>query len=217
MILAIAALVLAPAVPQNVVLIADASPKVATVSSAGVDSELSPSLSASSTPALDLSIPEFDTSAFTYEPGRTTLALVAPVSSGPAAPDEPADPAVAPFIDAQATTPTHQGPTERQRKEWKVLTMASSGAAMFDAVTTREAVSAGAHELNPMLRPFASNNSIYAAIQVGPALLDYVGHRMLNSQHSWMRSTWWVPQTAGTAVSFFSGINNVAVRDSLIH
>ena len=32
-----------------------------------------------------------------------------------------------------------------------------------------------------MLRPFAANDSLYAAIQVGPLLLDYVGRRMMMS------------------------------------
>ena len=61
---------------------------------------------------------------------------------------------------------------ENRRKElmWKGLIIASSGAATFDAWSTRHAITtAGAQELNPLLRPFAGNASLYAAIQVGPA------------------------------------------------
>ncbi len=35
----------------------------------------------------------------------------------------------------------------------------------------------GAQELNPMLRPFAGNASLYAAIQVAPLLMDYAGKK----------------------------------------
>jgi hypothetical protein len=96
---------------------------------------------------------------------------------------------------------------------WLGLSVAQHGAAAFDAWSTRRAISTGhARELNPMLAPFAGNASIYAAVQVGPVLLDYVGHRMMTSRHSWMRHTWWVPQVLGTAASFAGGVHNLGVR-----
>jgi len=99
--------------------------------------------------------------------------------------------------------------TARQRKIWYGLVAASSGAAAFDAYTTRRAVSGGyGVEGDPMLRPFAHSNAIYAATQVSPAILDYVGHRMMTSHHEWMRKMWWVPQVAGTSFSFGAGIHN---------
>ncbi len=50
------------------------------------------------------------------------------------------------------------------------LVAASSGAAAFDAWTTRRAVSGGyGVERDPLLRPFAHSNAIYAATQVSPA------------------------------------------------
>lgn len=99
--------------------------------------------------------------------------------------------------------------TARQRKIWYGLVAASSGAAAFDAWTTRRAVSGNyGVEGDPLLRPFAHSNAIYAATQVSPAVLDYVGHRMMTSHHEWMRKMWWVPQVAGTSFSLGAGVHN---------
>jgi hypothetical protein len=74
------------------------------------------------------------------------------------------------------------------RREWLILSVAQHSAATFDAWSTRRAISSGeAHELNPTLRPFAGNPSIYAAIQVGPVLFDYLGRRMMTSRYGWAR------------------------------
>ncbi len=115
-----------------------------------------------------------------------------------------------PFSNAPVK-PAIQGSyeTARQRKIWYGLVAASSGAAAFDAWTTRRAVSGNyGVEGDPILRPFAHSNAIYAATQVSPAILDYVGHRMMTSHHEWMRKMWWVPQVAGTSFSFGAGIHN---------
>jgi len=99
--------------------------------------------------------------------------------------------------------------TARQRKIWYGLVAASSGAAAFDAWTTRRAVSGNyGVEGDPLLRPFAHSNAIYAATQVSPVVMDYLGHRMMTSNHQWMRKLWWVPQTAGMGFSLGAGIHN---------
>ena len=96
---------------------------------------------------------------------------------------------------------------------WMGLGIAAHSAATFDAWTTRRAITtAGAQELNPMLKPFAGNASLYAAIQVGPLMMDYVGRKMLYSRHSWVRHMWWVPQSASFASSLFCGVHNLGVR-----
>jgi hypothetical protein len=96
---------------------------------------------------------------------------------------------------------------------WRGLTIATSGAATFDAWTTRRAITqSGAQELNPMLRPFAGNASLYAAIQVGPALMDLAGKKMMYSRHSWVRRMWWVPQSASFVSSIFCGAHNLSYR-----
>jgi|SRR5665213_1344598 len=102
---------------------------------------------------------------------------------------------------------------ENRRKQlmWRGLVIASSGAATFDAWSTRHAITtSGAVELNPLLRPFAGNASLYAAIQVGPLLMDYAGKKMMYSKYSWVRHMWWVPQSASFVSSIFCGAHNVA-------
>lgn len=99
----------------------------------------------------------------------------------------------------------------RNQLIWKGLAFASSGAATFDAWTTRRAITtAGAVELNPMLKPFAGNSSLYAAIQLGPALMDYAGKKMMYSRFTMVRRMWWVPQSASFVSSLFCGAHNLS-------
>ncbi|HXX45070.1 MAG TPA: hypothetical protein VEJ38_10090 [Candidatus Acidoferrales bacterium] len=95
------------------------------------------------------------------------------------------------------------------RRKWLVLSIAMHSAAAFDAYSTRQAVSSGAHETDPLMRPFASSPGIYAAIQAGPLALDYAARRMQRSQNSFLRRTWWLPQTASTGLFIFSGVHNL--------
>jgi hypothetical protein len=105
--------------------------------------------------------------------------------------------------------------SERQKKVWYALTFVSSGAAGFDAWSTRRAISGGyGTESNPMLRPFAHSNAIYAATQVSPLVLDYVGRKMMTSRYPLLRRMWWLPQSAGTGMSLFAGVHNVGVVPS---
>ena len=102
--------------------------------------------------------------------------------------------------------------TPRQRKMWYGLVLAGHSGAAFDAWSTRRAVSGGyGQEANPLLRPFAHSNAIYAATQVSPAFMDFLGKRMMVSQHKWVRKMWWLPQTAGAGFSFAAGAHNVGV------
>ena len=99
------------------------------------------------------------------------------------------------------------------RRTWMALGIAVHSAATFDAWTTRRAISTfGAQELNPVFKPFAGNASLYAAIQVGPLVMDYVGKKMMYSRHSWVRRMWWVPQSASFASSLFCGVHNLGVH-----
>jgi hypothetical protein len=97
----------------------------------------------------------------------------------------------------------------RQRKIWYSLMAAGHGAAAFDAWSTRRAVSGGyGTEGDPLLRPFAHSGAMYAATQVSPAIMDFIGRRMMTSNHGLMRRFWWVPQAAGAGFSFGAGIHN---------
>lgn len=99
--------------------------------------------------------------------------------------------------------------TEPERKIWYGLVAAGHSAAVFDAYTTRRAVSGNyGVEGDPIMRPFAHSNAMYFATQVSPSILDYVGYRMVTSEHHWMRRVWWVPQVAGTSLSLGAGIHN---------
>jgi len=100
-----------------------------------------------------------------------------------------------------------------RRREWLALSIAQHSAAAFDAWSTRHVISSGqGRELNPTLRPFAGNGSLYAIVQVGPIAFDYLGRRMMTSQHHWVRRTWWIPQAVSMAMSLASGAHNLSVH-----
>jgi hypothetical protein len=101
--------------------------------------------------------------------------------------------------------------TTPPRKSWLLLSIAQHGAAAFDAYTTRQAISAGAHEDDPLMRPFAHSPAIYAVSQISPTLLDYAARRMQRSQYAFLRHSWWLPQSASTALFIFSGTHNLRV------
>lgn len=97
------------------------------------------------------------------------------------------------------------------RREWLALSFLEHSAAAFDAYSTRQAISRGAVEADPILRPFAHSPGLYAAIQVGPALLDVLAHHMQRSQYNFVRRMWWLPQSVSAGVSIFSGVHNLSV------
>ncbi len=99
----------------------------------------------------------------------------------------------------------------RMSRTWLALTMVQHGAATFDAYSTRQAIGHGAVEDDPLMRPFAHSGAIYAAIQVGPLLLDYVARRMQHSEYGMVRRMWFVPQSASTAGFLISGVHNLSV------
>jgi hypothetical protein len=145
-------------------------------------------------------------------PGSSEELPEAPLALTPAAPPAPIT-----FVRPASpyTVSVTQLRAEYRRRElmWKGLAVATSGAATFDAWTTRHAITKyGAQELDPLLKPFAGNASLYAAVQVGPLLMDYLGRKMLYSRHSWMRRTWWVPQSVSFASSIFCGSHNLYYR-----
>jgi hypothetical protein len=99
------------------------------------------------------------------------------------------------------------------RRNWMLLSIAQHSAAAFDAYSTRAAVATGASEADPFMRPFAHSPGIYAAIQVGPAILDFAARRMQHSENSFIRRSWWIPQSASTGMFLFSGVHNMSVAN----
>jgi hypothetical protein len=99
------------------------------------------------------------------------------------------------------------------RRNWIALSAVQHGAAGFDAYSTRYAISRGAVEDDPFMRPFAHSSGIYAAIQVGPLVLDYAARRMQRSQSNLIRHIWWIPQSVSTAAFLVSGAHNFRVAN----
>jgi hypothetical protein len=135
-------------------------------------------------------------------------------SSDPAASDASAISSTAAGVQPFTNSPVRPaGRTEletpHERNTWYTLMALSHTAAVFDAYSTRRAISGHyGVEGNPLLRPFSHSNAIYAATQVSPAVMDYLGHRMLKSQNTLLRRFWWLPQTAGASLSISAGIHN---------
>ena len=119
-------------------------------------------------------------------------------------PAEPIKPANAPKFAVRGYEETRG-----QRIAWMSLAAAGHGAAAFDAYETRRALSGGyGTEANPLLRPFAHSGALYVATQASPALMDFVGHKMMRSRQPWMRKLWWMPQALGAGVSFSAAMHN---------
>jgi len=99
------------------------------------------------------------------------------------------------------------------RKEvWYALAVTSHGSAFLDAWSTRDVLSHGGREMNPLVQPFANSGAIYPMLQVGPTAMDYLGRRMMRSNSRLLRDTFWVPQFASTAISVSCGVHNMGVR-----
>jgi hypothetical protein len=98
---------------------------------------------------------------------------------------------------------------EYSRRNWVLLVAASSAAATWDAYTTREAIQQGAIELDPMMKPFANSNSLYAAIQISPVVMDLVAYKMQRSENPVVHRMWWLPQALGTGVSLNAAVHNL--------
>jgi len=131
----------------------------------------------------------------------------------PEATAEPAAVAIRPFSNAPIKPAVERpAPTPRQRALWYTFLAAGHGAAAFDAWSTRRALSANVGtESDPFLRPFAHSNALYAATQVSPAVMDYLGRRMMTSRHPMFRHFWWVPQVGGASFSFSAGMHNYSL------
>jgi len=156
-----------------------------------------------------------DTQAISSEDTTKDSTLIAAAQPSAPAPKVKADPEpIGLSPAAQPVKPVRSGPREtpRQSKIWYALAMVSSSGAAFDAWSTHRAVAGGyGREANPFLKPFASSNAIYAATQVSPLVMDFLGKQMMTSQHRWVRKMWWLPQTAGASLSFAAGVHNVGV------
>jgi len=102
--------------------------------------------------------------------------------------------------------------TRNQRIAWYTLAVTGHSAAAFDAYSTRRVLSGNyGIEGNPLLRPFAHSNALYAVTQISPAVMDLIGKRMMVSQNRLVRRLWWLPQAAGSGFSIGAGVHNMGV------
>jgi hypothetical protein len=134
------------------------------------------------------------------------------VSSSVAAAEAVQPPRVA--LPIQPFKPAYTRPreTRNQRIAWYALAVTGHGAAAFDAYSTRLVIAGNyGTESNPFLRPFANSSALYAATQVSPVVMDYIGKRMMVSQNRWLRRMWWLPQAAGSGFSIGAGVHNMGV------
>lgn len=178
-----------------------------------VQSSMAPQIAFS---AEKLKVEPSEVAALVPAPDAPDSLVVAPKSTLAPAP-QPADPE--PFIVSQAakkdtvSVEELRAETKPKQRLWLELSLVEHSSASFDAATTRYAIAdQGGHELNPLLKPFAGNASIFVAIQVGPTVMDYVARKMMYSRHSWVRRMWWVPQGASTFSSLFCGAHNLGVH-----
>lgn len=95
------------------------------------------------------------------------------------------------------------------RKSWLALSAVQHGAEAFDAYSTRVAISHGAVESDPLMRPFANSPAIYAVGQISPLILDIVARHMQRSDNHVVRRMWWLPQSVATAEFVFCGVHNL--------
>lgn len=223
MILALAALLLqfSPVQPLDNPMTPAGKPSVV-ASSTGNAAEAAPA--APRLVAIDMDLPFADLS---MRPGFAMLLSTpndgpeASSSSLPAHPEPAFQPAaVNSAIPVGSVHPTPimisviqlQAEVRRKKRIWFSLAAVEHGAAAFDAWSTRRSLANGGRELNPLMKPFAHSNAIYAATQFGPLLFDYMGKRMMMSRSPLLRRMWWLPQVAGTAASLFSGVHNLGVH-----
>jgi hypothetical protein len=208
MLFVLALLLLQPQDPSQITLSAENMAVLQPASSSSADLES----------VMDVSLPLTpDSSDISIEPSPISENAELSSASNAPEPDPITGPSVNAFIQPvkPITVSVQQLQDEQRRKTrmWIGLGIAEHSAATFDAWTTRRAITNyGAQELNPLLKPFAGNASLYVAIQVGPAVMDFVGKKMMSSNHSWVRKMWWVPQGASFATSLFCGAHNLGVR-----
>ncbi len=120
----------------------------------------------------------------------------------------------------QPVLPIAHGPkpqTEIRNSEviaWRALIVAQHSAAVFDAFSTRRALTSGnGYERDPLMKPFANSAVIYPATQAAPLLFDFLGYRMMRSQNRYLRRAWWLPQAASFAGSVWCGSRNLHVAN----
>jgi hypothetical protein len=152
---------------------------------------------------------EFDALPGAISPALNPAKAVAAAVSAPAV----ADFSTIHIPETDSSKPVRQIAAESvpSRRNWMILSFASSSAAALDAYSTRRSIAAGNMEADPMMKPFANSPAIYLATQISPVVMDFVGYKMQHSHNVVLRKMWWLPQTSGTAMSLFAGLHNLQI------
>jgi hypothetical protein len=185
------------------------SAKIATHAAAVVSSD-SAKVSSLSQPVLSMPEAKVKTDAEVAADGSNSMV---DASSSTATPEavQPPHYALSPAPVKSAGSQQYEASTN-ERRLWYALAVTGHGAAVLDAWSTRRAISQGyGTEGNPLLRPFSHSGAMYVATQVSPAVMDFVGKRMMVSRHPLVRKMWWVPQLAGSGASLAAGTHNMAL------
>ena len=144
--------------------------------------------------------------------GGAELAEAGPIAPAAVEPAVQPHPSAASFVAMKRASANDYDISQNQRRLWYALAFTGHGAAVFDAWSTRRAISQGyGVEGNPLLRPFSHSGAMYAATQVSPLVMDFIGKRMMMSRHPLLRRIWWLPQAAGSGMSFAAGIHNMGL------
>ena len=113
-----------------------------------------------------------------------------------------------PFSAHAQTLPEAPKP-KLQLAEHAALTAAAETFAMLDSHSTREVLSRGGVENDPLFRPFAHSGTLYAAQTAETAGFAWLGWKMHHSGNPYMRRFWWVPQVAQIGLNMGGWRHNV--------
>ena len=139
------------------------------------------------------------------EPGPASPSVAAPV---------PSEHLAAEVVAVHSSSPNIDRPDAREVHIWEALLVAQHSAAVFDAWSTRQAMTSGnGYERNPLMRPFAASVAIYPMLQIAPLGVDFITRRFMNSNHALLRKTWWLPQTVSVSASLWCGARNIHVAE----
>ncbi len=185
--------------------------KIATDAPASVSSD-STKVSSLSQPVPSMPEPKVKTDAEVAADGSNLTADASSSTAAPAAAVQPPHYAPVSLAPVKSAGTRQYEASANQRKLWYALAVTGHGASVFDAWSTRRAISQGyGTEGNPLLRPFSHSGAMYVATQVSPAVMDFVGKRMMVSRHPWVRRMWWLPQAAGSGASLAAGVHNTGL------
>lgn len=115
---------------------------------------------------------------------------------------------------AQADVLNYQPPSKIEKKviDTKFIVVSSYLVAMtvFDLETTFSAIHNGAHEANPIMKPFVnSGRPATYAVQLGiDAAILFLAYELKKSKNPDFNKIWWVaPMLSGTAHGVCGGLN----------